>query len=204
MSKRTAPLASTTWRTITACPGRTGRRNFTQSTRWRSTPVAAAIANIASSYLLIDGQRIVIAVSDPFQRGWDLFGTAFHEVSADWLPAGLVWTIQLAAVVGGHMLGAWAGHVVAALEAPEGRTTRSMRRRQIPLALVMVVLTTVTLWSLGQAIVVTPEARSTVPVAVESAAGSPIGHQGDDGSSSSPSSSASSTASRMLSEPSSR
>jgi hypothetical protein len=156
------------------------------------------------TYLLIDGQRIVIAVSDPFQRGWDLFGTAFHEVSADWLPAGLVWTIQLAAVVGGHMLGAWAGHVVAALEAPEGRTTRSMRRRQIPLAVVMVVLTTVTLWSLGQAIVVTPEARSTVPVAVESAAGSPIGHQGDDGSSSSPSSSASSTASRMLSEPSSR
>ena len=31
------------------------------------------------TYLLIDGQRIVIALSDPFQRGWDLFGTAFHE-----------------------------------------------------------------------------------------------------------------------------
>jgi hypothetical protein len=110
------------------------------------------------TYLLIDGQRIVIAISDPFQRGWDVFGTAFYEVSGSWLPPGLVWTIQLAAVVGGHMLGAWAGHVTAALEAPTGRTTASMRRRQIPLAIVMVILTTLTLWSLGQAVVVTPEA----------------------------------------------
>ena len=66
------------------------------------------------TYLLIDGQRILIAISDPLQRGWDLFGTAFHRPSGDWLPPGLVWTVQLAAVVGGHMLGAWGGHVVAA------------------------------------------------------------------------------------------
>jgi hypothetical protein len=115
------------------------------------------------TYLLIDGQRIVIAISDPFQRGWDVFGTAFTEVSGSWLPPGLVWTVQLAAVVGGHMLGAWAGHVTAALDAPEGRTTASMRRRQIPLAVVMVILTTVTLWSLGQDVVVTPEAVGPTP-----------------------------------------
>jgi len=108
------------------------------------------------TYLLIDGQRIVIALSDPFQRGWDLFGMAFHEPTGDWLPAGLIWTIQLAAVVGGHMLGAWGGHVVAALEAPQGESTRSITLRQVPLALVMVALTTLTLWSLGQAIVVAP------------------------------------------------
>lgn len=108
------------------------------------------------TYLLIDGQRIVIALSDPFQRGWDLFGTAFHEPSGDWLPAGLIWTIQLAAVVGGHMLGAWGGHVAAALETPVSATSREVTLRQVPLALVMVALTTLTLWSLGQAIVVTP------------------------------------------------
>jgi hypothetical protein len=109
------------------------------------------------TYLLIDGQRIFIAISDPFQRGWDLFGTAFYEVSGAWLPPGLVWTVQLAAVVGGHMLGAWGGHVVAALEAPPGMSARTLRNRQIPLAVVMVALTTLTLWSLGQSIVVTPE-----------------------------------------------
>ncbi len=108
------------------------------------------------TYLLIDGQRILIAISDPLQRGANLFGTAFHTPSGDWLPPGLVWTIQLAAVVGGHMLGAWGGHVVAVAEAPAGMSTGALRRRQVPLAVVMVGLTTLTLWSLGQAIVVTP------------------------------------------------
>jgi hypothetical protein len=108
------------------------------------------------TYLLIDGQRILIAISDPFQRGWDLFGTAFHQPTGDFLAPGLVWTIQLAAVVGGHMLGAWGGHVVAAEEAPRGLDAAGLRLRQLPLAVVMVGLTTLTLWSLGQAIVVTP------------------------------------------------
>ena len=108
------------------------------------------------TYLLIDGQRIVIALSDPFQRGWDVIGTAFFVPTGAWLPPGLVWTLQLASVVGGHMLGAWGGHVVAALDAPAGLEGRPLTVRQIPLAIVMVALTTLTLWSLGQAIVVTP------------------------------------------------
>jgi hypothetical protein len=110
------------------------------------------------TYLLIDGQRIIIAVSDPFQKGWDVFGTAFFAPTGAWLPPGLVWTVQLAAVVGGHMLGAWGGHVVAAADAPRGITAPALRRRQLPLAVVMVSLTTLTLWSLGQAILVAPPA----------------------------------------------
>ena len=127
------------------------------------------------TYLLIDGQRILVAVSDPLQRGDDLFGTAFFEPSGGWLPPGLVWTAQLAAVVGGHMLGAWAGHVTAQrdmealaratperdlrhrkIHAPETAParTRDVRTREIPLAVMMVALTTLTLWSLGQSIVV--------------------------------------------------
>lgn len=113
------------------------------------------------TYLLIDGQRIMIAISDPFQRGWDLFGSAFYQPSGAWLPPGLVWTVQLAAVVGGHMLGAWGGHVMAALEAPRGMSMSTLRTRQVPLAVVMVGLTTLTLWSLGQAIVVTPKEPAT-------------------------------------------
>ncbi len=108
------------------------------------------------TYLLIDGQNILVAVSDPFQLGWDLFGTAFHEASGAWLPPGLVWTLQLAAVVGGHMLGAWAGHVNAVAHAPVGMDASTIRSREVPLAVVMVALTTLTLWSLGQSIVVEP------------------------------------------------
>lgn len=106
------------------------------------------------TYLLVDGQRILLAISDPLQQGKDYFGTAFFEPTADWLPPGLVWTLQLAAVVGGHMVGAWAGHVVAAgTGGSEGTIpVREVRLRQVPLAVVMVALTTLTLWSLGQAL----------------------------------------------------
>jgi hypothetical protein len=114
------------------------------------------------TYLLIDGQRILIAISDPFQKGWDLFGTAFYQPTGGWLPPGLVWTIQLAAVVGGHMLGAWGGHVVAVADAPPGLSTPALRRRQLPLAVVMVALTTLTLWSLGQAIIVSPPPNAEI------------------------------------------
>ena len=140
------------------------------------------------TYLLIDGQGIVIAVRDPLQQGWDLFGTAFYEPSSGWLPPGLVWTTQLVAVVGGHMLGAWAGHVRAqrdldAAPVPNGKPGRDLRhrtihdpdplpgprrdvrRQEIPLAVMMVALTTLTLWSLGQAIVVEEVAAAADPVA---------------------------------------
>jgi hypothetical protein len=145
------------------------------------------------TFLLIDGQRIVIAISDPLQQGSNLFGTAAYQ-PGPWLPPGLVWTAQLAAVVGGHVLGAWAGHVRAQRDAEEvaragagagagGRREerdlrhrrihpggppvpgtarhRNIRAREIPLAVVMVALTTLTLWTLGQAIIVEKEAAVT-------------------------------------------
>ena len=137
------------------------------------------------TYLLLDGQRIVIAVSDPLQTGADLFGTAFYQVQSGWLPPGLVWTAQLAAVVGGHMLGAWAGHVTAQreMDAIAGArpprdmrhrkihdakvpVARDVRTREIPLAVVMVVLSMLTLWSLGQAIVKEPQAQTVAPIAL--------------------------------------
>ncbi len=123
------------------------------------------------TYLLIDGQRIIIAIADPLQQGWDLgdFGWAFFEPNSTFLPPGFVWTIQLAAVVGGHMLGAWAGHVVSAQESGAVRGERAHVRREVPLAVIMVFLTTLTLWSLGQALVVeAPTTASPVPAAVTS------------------------------------
>ncbi len=133
------------------------------------------------TYLLIDGQRIVVAIADPFQQGWDIgnFGWAFFEPTSGWLPPGFVWTIQLAAVVGGHMLGAWAGHVVAARESGAGRGASEHRRRQVPLAVVMVALTTLTLWSLGQALVVQAPASAvagTASIAAPPAAPA-VGHR---------------------------
>ena len=53
--------------------------------------------------------------------------------------------------------------MVAAADAPPGIGVIALRRRQLPLAVVMVGLTTLTLWSLGQAILVTPQAASIDP-----------------------------------------
>jgi hypothetical protein len=107
------------------------------------------------TYLLSDGQRIVVALSDPLQLGWDLFGTAFYQPSIDWLPPSWIWSVMVVSVVGGHVVGAWAGHVQAARHAPP---KVNLRVRQLPLAVLMVGLTATTLWSLGQAIVQEPSA----------------------------------------------
>jgi hypothetical protein len=140
------------------------------------------------TYLAIDGQRIVIAVSDPLGTGADLFGTAAYQVQAGWLPPGLVWMLEVVAVVGGHMLGAWAGHVAAQREM-EARANarpprdlrhrkihtaprpavRNVRIREVPLAVVMVALSTLTLWSLGQGIVEEEHGSAAAPAAVSRA-----------------------------------
>lgn len=118
------------------------------------------------TYLLGDGQRILVAISDPLQLGWDLFGTAFFEPSTDWLPASLLWTVMLGSVVGGHVTGAWAGHTVAIRDAPRHM---NVRLRQLPLAALMVGLTVTTLWSLGQAIVQDPQAAPSAEIEAASA-----------------------------------
>jgi hypothetical protein len=104
------------------------------------------------AYLLVDGQRIIAALNDPLLRGANLLplDLAFWEPSL-FVPTAVLWSIQLAAVVGGHVVGAWAGH--AAMARREGGTTLAA---QLPLALLMVALTSITLWSLGQAVLVTP------------------------------------------------
>lgn len=125
-------------------------------------PIAAGyIAGHYLAFLLVDGQRILIALGDPFLQGWNLGGLAFATPNSAWLAPGVVWAAQLAAVIGGHMLGAVSGHAAAArdLDAHSAGALRSLRVRQIPLAVFMVALTATTLWSLGQSIVaVTPGA----------------------------------------------
>jgi hypothetical protein len=102
------------------------------------------------AYLLVDGQRIIAAINDPLLRGANLLplDLGFWEPSL-FVPTAVLWSIQLAAVVGGHIVGAWAGH--AQMARRQGGTTLVA---QLPLAILMVALTTITLWSLGQAVLV--------------------------------------------------
>lgn len=122
------------------------------------------------TYLLFSSPRIVNVASDPLAIGASLLGIPPFEPSADWLPPAASWAIQLLAIVGGHVAGAVAGHRAAVHEAavttPRARDTvmavRDARLRQVPLAVLMVGLTSLTLWSLGQVVVVpAPEVSGT-------------------------------------------
>ncbi|MEX1344945.1 MAG: hypothetical protein AB1Z63_09765 [Candidatus Limnocylindrales bacterium] len=104
------------------------------------------------TFLLVEGQRIVVALSDPFQQGWDLFGTVTYEPSGDFLSASVVWTMQVIAVVLGHVVGAWLGHAAVRERRRTGEATS-----QWPLAALMIGLTVVALWSLGQNLVFVAE-----------------------------------------------
>jgi hypothetical protein len=150
-----------------------------------TAPLVAGLVPIAIGYLiahyltfvLFDSQRIVLALTDPFGVGWDLLGIGTFEPATGWLPGSVAWSLQLGAVVGGHVVGAWTGHAVAvgAVADRDGRLSEAqagaVRTRQLPLALLMVGLTTLTLWSLGQSIVETPEesaaAQVRAPVVVQ-------------------------------------
>jgi len=105
------------------------------------------------TYLLIEGQRIAVALSDPLQQGWDLFGTVHWQPREDLLATSAVWTLQVTAVVLGHVVGAWLGHAAIRRTRAEGEPVS-----QWPLAVLMIGLTVVALWSLGQNLVFVAEA----------------------------------------------
>lgn len=102
------------------------------------------------SLLLINGQYLYAAISDPFSQGWDLFGTAEWHVTASMLidihNVEKLWTAQTAIIAGGHCIGILLAHMIALrhFEKP-ARATVS----QIFLALVMVGYTVFGLWLLS-------------------------------------------------------
>jgi hypothetical protein len=107
------------------------------------------------SFLLVNGQFIIAALNDPLLRGDNFLpGNLGFWTPGLPIPTSVLWSIQLAAVVGGHIVGAWAGHA----EMARNRGGASVAA-QIPLAILMVVLTTITLWSLGQSVVLTTPAK---------------------------------------------
>ena len=66
------------------------------------------------TYLLFDGQRIVALLSTtPSTRARACSASTNFEPNQLWLPAAVAWAMQLGAVVGGHVTGAWAGHRAA-------------------------------------------------------------------------------------------
>jgi hypothetical protein len=104
-------------------------------------PIAAgyAIAHYFS-LLLIDGQLTYILGSDPFGRGWDLFGTAKNAVDYAAVSPRTISLVQVTAIVGGHIIGVVLAHDRAVRLAGPGRRAQA-RVSQYPLLAVMVTFT---------------------------------------------------------------
>ncbi|HXM83918.1 MAG TPA: hypothetical protein VN929_18635 [Burkholderiales bacterium] len=104
------------------------------------------------SYLLVAGQVVIPLASDPFGRGWDLFGTAHYKIAVGIVGARFAWYTSVIVIVLGHVLAMYVAHRLA-LERFSG--PRIARRSQYPLAALMVGYTMLSLWILAHPIVET-------------------------------------------------
>jgi hypothetical protein len=120
---------------------------------WSIVPIA--LAYHFSHYLtalLVNGQYALVALSDPFALGWNLLGTAHMPVEAGIAmgahSAWLLWNLQAAAIVGGHVLAVLVAHVFAWRMHPNAA---SASLSQLPLTVLMIGYTVFGLWLLSTA-----------------------------------------------------
>ena len=86
------------------------------------------------SLAVFQGQAGVLLATDPFGRGWDLFGTAGATIDYTVVSTRAIALVQVAAIVSGHILGVIAAHDRAVELLPR----RVARRGQYPLLAAMV------------------------------------------------------------------
>lgn len=145
--------------------GRFSGARLTRTFAFTLVPIAIAyhIAHYLS-FLLIQGQRIVPLLSDPFGAGWDLLGTATYRLNIGIVGARFGWYTAVLTIVAGHILAVYLAHLVAL------RTLRDHRlalRSQYPMLVLMVAYTVISLWILSQPIV---EGGTGVPASATAAA----------------------------------
>jgi len=102
------------------------------------------------SYLLIQGQRIIPLISDPFGWGWNIIGTANYSPDISIVDAELAWAVGLCSIVVGHVIAVYSSHVIAS------KTFVSLAetlRSQVPMMVLMVGYTVLSLWIIAQPIV---------------------------------------------------
>jgi hypothetical protein len=117
------------------------------------TLVPIAIAYLVAhylSYFLIQGQLLIRLASDPFGFGWNIFGTAHFRPDIGIVGARFVWYTSLGAIVLGHVAAVSLAHMVA-LRRFEDR--RVAIRSQIPMLVLMIAYTMMSLWIIAQPIV---------------------------------------------------
>ncbi len=99
------------------------------------------------TYIAIGSQGLIPLLADPLQKGAHLLPLGDHQVSFALANAQVVWYLQIALIVMGHMLAVYVAHVRALLLARHGRDAVLS---QLPMLVLMVVYTMSSLWMLAQ------------------------------------------------------
>ncbi len=117
------------------------------ASRFAHTLVPIGVAYAVAHYftlVLFEGQLLLISASDPMGRGWDLFGTAEWSVNF-FLSPEIVWYVQLATIVAGHVAGVVLAHDRALADFGGGVAVRT----QYAMLALMVTLTSLGLFVLA-------------------------------------------------------
>jgi len=131
----------------------TGSRVATLAGWFVLSLVPIAIAYHLSHYFslfMVAGQFIIPLASDPFGYGWDLLGTTLYRIDIGIVDAKLIWYLAVSALVTGHVIAVWVGHVTAFVVFNDAGTAR---RSQFPMVILMVGYTMLSLWIIAQPIV---------------------------------------------------
>ena len=115
--------------------------------------IPISIAFHAAHYLtllLVNGQYLLIMMSDPFALGWNLFGMAHWHVTTSFLlnidDVRIIWLTQTGIIVAGHVIGIVLAHAIALRHF--GESKRAVVS-QLLLAALMAFYTVFGLWLLS-------------------------------------------------------
>ncbi len=100
-------------------------------------------------FLATTGQFVIPLASDPFGFGWNLFGTADYRVDYGILGPYVFWYLIVTLIIVGHVIAVFLAHAEAMRLYPD---RRSALLSQIPMVILMVGYTMMSLWILAQPI----------------------------------------------------
>ncbi len=131
--------------------GDTALETAARSFGWSLVPIGVAYVIAHNVPLLITGvPQLIRELADPLALDWDLLGA--RDLWSGFAPSPqLVWYLEIALIVGGHVLGVLAAHRTAVRVAGDHA---SAVRSQWALTALMSLYTIATLWLLAQPLVV--------------------------------------------------